>query len=151
MGNLSKFKALPAEEKRLVTAAAVLLPLVDLALRTLGYQKTQNLLARNTADRKIRPLSPADRFARAQRVAYCVRVAARKGPFRVTCLRESLVTWWLLRRGGIPVVLRIGVGKEEADLKAHAWVEVDSKSIIDGEEALRDYAGIHHLGDDGAP
>ena len=146
MGNLSKFKTLPAEEKRLVAAAAVLLPLVDLALRTLGYQRTQHLLTRNTADRKIQPLSREDRFARAQRVAYCVRVAARKGPYRVTCLRESLVSWWLLRRRGIPAVLRIGVGKEEADLKAHAWVEVDARSVIDGERSLQGYEGIHHVG-----
>ena len=148
MGNLSKFKALPAEEKRLVTAAAVLLPLVDLALRTLGYQKTQNLLARNTADRKIQPLSSDERFAKAQRVAYCVRIAARKGPYRVTCLRESLASWWLLRRRGFPAVLRIGVGKEEADLKAHAWVEVDGRSVIDGERSLQGYMGIHRAGDE---
>jgi hypothetical protein len=149
MGNLAKFKALPGDEKRLVAAAAVLLPLTDLALRTFGYQKTQDFLAANTADRKVLPFSPADRMTRSQRVAYCVRVAARRGPYRATCLRESLVTWWLLRRRGIPATLRIGVGKEAADLKAHAWVEVDGQSIIDGEEALRDFAGIHQLGDRG--
>jgi len=149
MGNLAKFKALPAEEKRLVAAAAALLPFTDLALRIVGYKKTQDFLASNTAGRKILPLSPADRLARSQRVAYCVRVAARRGPYRVTCLRESLVTWWLLRRRGVPAILKIGVGKEAADLKAHAWVEVDGQSIIDGEEALRDFAEIHHLGDSG--
>ena len=149
MGNLSKFKALPGDEKRLVAAAAALLPLTDLALRIAGYKKTQDFLAANTADRKILPLSPVDRLARSQRVAYCVRVAARRGPYRVTCLRESLLTWWLLRRRGIPATLRIGVGKEAADLKAHAWVEVDGQPIIDDEEALGNFAGIHHLGDGG--
>ncbi len=50
-------------------------------------------------------------------------IAASHGPYRATCLRQSLALWLLLRRRGIPAELRIGVRKEGGDLQAHAWVE----------------------------
>jgi hypothetical protein len=117
-----------------------------LALRVFGYGRTQRALMRSTAGREASLLAPSEQFRQARRVAYCVRVAARKGTYRATCLRESLVTCWLLRRSGIPAALTIGVGKDAADFRAHAWVELHGEPVIDEAHTLQDYASIHRAG-----
>jgi hypothetical protein len=58
-----------------------------------------------------------DRLARFAAAPY--RLFRRTG----TCLRESLVFSVLLRRRGVPAVIRFGVKREEG-LTAHAWVDI---------------------------
>lgn len=44
-------------------------------------------------------------------------------PWRRTCLTRSVVLYHLLRSGGVPVVLNMGVRKgEDGAVKAHAWL-----------------------------
>ncbi len=64
-----------------------------------------------------------------------VNIAALRGPFRPTCLERSLVLWWLLQRDGIQSDLRIGVRKDEGELKAHAWVEYGEHSSSCGPDS----------------
>ena len=52
-----------------------------------------------------------------------VNTAAWRGLYDATCLRRSLVLWWLLRRRGIDSALRIGVRMEDGEFMSHAWVE----------------------------
>jgi hypothetical protein len=146
MGALSRLAALSGEERRLLVAAAALLPVVDLALRTFGYRLTHAALARAAGARTRGPRSPAERRARARRVARCVRIAARRGPYRAGCLRESLVTWWLLRRGGIAADLTLGVGKERGRFAAHAWVEVDGAAVVEPPDGGPRFTPIHRAG-----
>lgn len=45
------------------------------------------------------------------------------GPWRKSCLKRALVLYYLLRRGGRPAELRIGVRRDqEGKLAAHAWL-----------------------------
>ena len=71
----------------------------------------------------------------ANRIARLVAIAAYHGPYRATCLRQSLALWWLLRRRGIPAELRIGVRKDDGELQAHAWVEHDGQALNDAQNA----------------
>jgi len=67
-----------------------------------------------------------------------VAIAAGSGPVRATCLRRSLLLWWLLRRDGIETVLRVGVNRESGTLHAHAWVEYLGRPLNDADDiALR--------------
>jgi hypothetical protein len=50
---------------------------------------------------------------------------------RAQCLHRSLVLHRWLHGQGAPSVLRIGVRKEGAALKAHAWVELDGEVVYD--------------------
>jgi hypothetical protein len=67
----------------------------------------------------------------ARRIARMVKIAASHGPYRATCLPQSLTLWLLLRRRGIASSLRIGVRKEISRLDAHAWVEIDGIVVND--------------------
>ena len=43
-------------------------------------------------------------------------------PWRNTCLYRSVAECLVLRRYGVPAMLRIGVKHGEGDIEAHAWV-----------------------------
>ena len=45
-----------------------------------------------------------------------------RSPWRNTCLYRSVAECLVLRRYGVPAVLRIGVRSGDADIEAHAWV-----------------------------
>ncbi len=68
----------------------------------------------------------------ATRLARMVRLAARYGPHRANCLKQSLVIWWLLRQRGLETALRIGVRKEEEQFEAHAWIECLGRPLNEG-------------------
>lgn len=121
---LEQLRALATWERLLLVRLVLLLPAIGAALHLLGFKRTRDLLARlapTPADQdRIAAAPTADE---ARRIAGLVGIAAHHGPYRATCLRQSLALWWLLRRRGIPAVLRIGVHKDAGDLQAHAWVE----------------------------
>ena len=43
-------------------------------------------------------------------------------PWRNTCLYRSVAECLVLRRYGVPAVVKIGVRSGDADIEAHAWV-----------------------------
>ncbi|MBS1842021.1 MAG: lasso peptide biosynthesis B2 protein, partial [Acidobacteria bacterium] len=81
------------------------------------------------------PNSGAERVALTARM---VRAAARHGLGNPSCLEESLVLAYLLRRQGIEAQLRIGVKKNIPKFEAHAWVECDGVALNET-EALHDH------------
>lgn len=85
-------------------------------------------------------------FATLHRTVHKWKVAARQGdehattkiceavnraclwyPKRALCLQRSSVTTCLLRDGGIPAQMIIGV--QQVPFKAHAWVEVNGRVV----------------------
>jgi hypothetical protein len=88
-------------------------------------------------------------FSRA--AAQYVDIASRH-PFRwARCLQRSLaLCLWLYARGFRPV-LKIGVRKEGAKLKAHAWVEEGGRIINDAAEVQVQFAPLPALGRELAP
>ena len=106
-------------ENWLLVQALFLLPLLSLALRYPGFQRTQTLLARWLPA----PVAEVGTDRRAQRAARIVAAAAKRGLHTPRCLARSMTLWWLLRRRKIDCALRIGVRKQDGALEAHAWVE----------------------------
>ncbi|HEV7590073.1 MAG TPA: lasso peptide biosynthesis B2 protein [Longimicrobium sp.] len=53
-----------------------------------------------------------------------LRALARlpRSPWRNTCLYRSVAETLVLRRYGVPAILRIGVKNGAGDIEAHAWV-----------------------------
>ena len=127
----------------MLTGLVLLLPAVGAALRLLGFKRTRSLLE------GLAPLPPdPDQMDTALtndtafRIAQLVGIAAHHGPYRATCLRQSLALWWLLRRRGIPAELRIGVHKDEGELQAHAWVDYKDKPVNDRQGMTTRYAAF---------
>lgn len=113
------FRALSGPERRLVVGISLLYPWIELALRLRGLRRTQALFARWIPARPIQDgLTPAT-------INLAVRRAAGAGPYRATCLRQSLVLWWLLQRRGVACAIKIGAANHVDGFKAHAWVEWD--------------------------
>lgn len=52
---------------------------------------------------------------------------------KITCLRRSLLVWWMLRWARLPSTLKIGV-KTSGGLTSHSWVEHDGIIINDAPE-----------------
>ena len=116
------FLRLTAADRWTLAQAALLLPITAAAFRALGFRRWQRTLERwspRTAGVAERP----DAAGQAYRIAWLVRVAARFVARGDSCLAQSLVLWWLMRRQGQVGELRVGVRKRGELLQAHAWVE----------------------------
>jgi hypothetical protein len=137
--NLNKARQLSGADGWLLFQAFLGLPLVALLLRCFGLRRVQARLQQGPA----KHLGSDDRrtgLDRARATARLVQVAARHGLFRPTCLPQSLVLWWLLRRQRLTGKLHIGVRPEPNRLEAHAWVEFQGLVLNDSEDVARRFA-----------
>jgi hypothetical protein len=131
---LQRFSNLPPPARALFLRAAVLLPWVALRLRLQGFQATNQSL--QNASRQMDRSKSGRAGERAALTVRMVRAAARHSLGSPSCLEESLVLVYLLRRQGIDSQLRIGVKKNIPKFEAHAWVE-------SGGVALNEVAALH--------
>ena len=134
MGELAKLRALTPAERRLLIVSCMATPLVAGAVSLFGFRRVHAVMAR--WPRPAPTLFPTAEAAsaRARSAARVVSIAAGRGPVRATCLRRSLLLWWLLRRDGIDTSLRVGVNRDGGSLSAHAWVEYLGRPLNDAED-----------------
>jgi len=113
---------------------------VKALLRLRGFKKTRESLEQRgsgaSAERVGAGLDPVLRISR------MVRAAAQYGLVRASCLEESLTLWYLLRKGGYPAKLRIGVRKTAEKFEAHAWVEHEGAALNQTEQIHQHYAAF---------
>ncbi|PJF27237.1 MAG: hypothetical protein CUN53_04820 [Phototrophicales bacterium] len=111
---------------RLGLAAAFLgLLIVEWLLRLFSYRRVCALLVMTS------PRPDASRADRARALAYgrLINKAGKRLP-NITCLRRSLLVWWMLRWARLPSVLKIAV-KHSGGTTSHSWVEHDGIVIND--------------------
>jgi len=138
VSDLAKLRALTGPERRLLLVCLIATPVVAGGLAILGFRRMHAFMARRSRPRSARFPTAQAAEARARSAARVVAIAAGRGPVRATCLRQSLLLWWLLRRDGIETVLRVGVNRESGTLNAHAWVEYLGRPVNDADDvALR--------------
>jgi hypothetical protein len=139
--NWRKFRELSPREGRLLLQAFLVLPLMGLGLRYLGWGRLHARLAQGQLPAQ-KP-GPEELMPRAQVTARMVQAAARYGFCRPNCLPQSLTLWWLLRRQGIRSDLRIGVNPKGGGLEAHAWVECQGWVLNDHDQVHRQFVPFH--------
>lgn len=127
-GRLRGWLMLTGSQRVGLIAMMLALPPIAAALRLFGYQRTQRWLERHSQHAASRPASPGD-FAAAQGLAGLASIAGRHGVIEATCLRQSLLVYWLLRRRGLNPEIKLGVRKQDDALDAHAWVELDGLAL----------------------
>ena len=121
---LEQWRSLAPCERRLLAQLLFLLPTIGATLRLLGFKRTRDLLKRFVpSSAASKPNDSIEIPFTAKRITRLVGIAGRHGPYRATCLRQSLALWYLLRRRRVPAQMCIGVRKENQELQAHAWVE----------------------------
>lgn len=130
MGALRLVRTIPVREWPDVVAAAGVALVVEIGLRTVGLPRLSRWMgaplqldgAPDAPDFMFPSLEPW-----AKRRLSAVRRVLRHWPFGDTCLRLALVSGRRLRKLG--PMLRVGVTKQDGELKAHAWLEIDGVSL----------------------
>jgi len=127
MSKLEKLKRLSFWELGQLCKAFFMLPITALGLRLMGFKSVQSVLSYGLPA----PVYSTDVQAmeKAQQIAKMVRVAAVYGRFGTTCLPQSMALWRFLQGQGIGCDLRLGARRENGNIEAHAWVEVDGVAL----------------------
>lgn len=106
------------------------LAIVSLLLRVLTFKRTHRLLTHLIPEQPDYPVWPEQAKSYARHLGRLTRKAGRYLPVDTSCLRQSLLIWWHLRRRGLAAELRIGINHHQ-DFFAHAWVELEGLSVND--------------------
>ena len=115
--------------------ALVMLPCVALILSLVGFKRTKKLLSYFIPYESRLEQPDESKIGKSRLIARMVAVAARHGPYRANCLKQSLVLWWLLAWYRILSEIEFGVQKDPEDIfGAHAWVECRGEILIDTRE-----------------
>ena len=121
MRRLTTFFSKSRADRRLLAMAAVLHPLVSIALRLLSFARVRSLVRRLSAiGRRPAPVEGVD-----IRTARAVTAIASLLPGS-SCLTDALVAQCLLARHGVETTLCFGVAPGADDgrpFDAHAWLE----------------------------
>jgi hypothetical protein len=67
-----------------------------------------------------------------------VKLASHYAPW-ATCLRRSLVLWFLLRCQQIDTQLRFGIRREGQQIQGHTWVEYQGQVLNDRPHIINQY------------
>jgi hypothetical protein len=117
---------LSLREWRILTSSLVMLPATAIGLRLFSLGRVRGFFERGAA-----PVAGGGQREPAEQVAHMVAAAAHYSPYKATCLPQSIVLQWQLRRLGIHSELRFGVRGEGGAIEAHSWVEHQGVPLID--------------------
>ena len=136
-----RFRKLPRLERGLFFRGVFLLPVTACALRCIGLRNTKRLM---DSWRKHDATRATGDAAEKWRVAYAARrmmeAASRHGVVRGSCLSKSMVLWHLLRLQGLEATVHVGGRKDGRLFEAHAWVELDGRTVNDSEDVRERFA-----------
>lgn len=137
----ARLRSLSAAQWWVVLEALVLVPMVELSLKTRGFKRTAAPLAK-WSQRDARPAAAHE----ARLAAEAVAIVAGRRAVGAKCLGRSLVLWFLLRRRGSDAALVIGAAAPlDGVLPAHAWVEVQGVPVNDRADVREIYPAFDNL------
>ncbi len=127
---VGQLRALSLQEWCLIFIAMLLLHIVALSLRITGFNKTKAFMSHFISAPSSQGSLDEVKIEKANVIARMVSIAARYGPYRANCLKQSMLLWWLLARQDISSEIKFGVPKTTGEpFGAHAWVECDGASL----------------------
>lgn len=135
---LQQFRRLPRSDRWLLLRIGLLVPLIEVCLRTFGFKRVVGWLRRIALTKKV----VADPAMDVERHRSLVFLFHQELPFAGRCLARALGLWYLLQRRGIETDLRFGVKKQEGELAAHAWVEYCARPLTLDPEVQQHYAAF---------
>ena len=127
---VGRWREMSGWQRWLFVRSWLALPAIDLSLRLLGFRATRAL----TAGLRFLRLRGVDNDGVAD-VWRAVDAAARHHLWEMRCLSRSIALMHLASGvGGLE--LKIGVKRSEADLEAHAWVELEGQPVGEHPDVL---------------
>ena len=144
MTRLTRFLALPLEDRRVLVVSFALLCAVRLSLWIVPFRWLRFAVRRIASPPQG---APAPTPGEADRTVQAIESAARSVP-GATCLTRALAAEILLRRAGHPAAIRVGVSKTSSgELEAHAWIEAYGRVLL-GDHDLDHYTRLERVADD---
>lgn len=101
-----------------IIACGLVIALVKLALKTLGFAPTLRWIELHTGSRPRNDTLPIESL---RAIEHKVAIAGALFPGRALCLEQSLTLYHYLRRAGLDATFRVGI--QAHPFAAHAWVE----------------------------
>ena len=127
-------------ERWLLVEALVLLLLMRLSLKLLGFRRCYAAFGWLTHPQRSPAADPEGAAQQARRIAQIVTLTNRRyALYEVSCLPESLTLWWLLRRRGLAADLRLGARTITGTFQAHAWTEYAGQVLNDRPDIAQVY------------
>lgn len=134
---MSRLPCIRAVEVPELAVALVLAVVVEVGLRTTTLPRLARALGTPLAVDQLDyattgfelPASGLRRMESARRVL-------RHWPLGDTCLRQALMTGWMLRR--LRPALQLGVAKVDGEVRAHAWLVIQG-TVVDPRRAVTSY------------
>jgi hypothetical protein len=85
--------------------------------------------------------------ARVQQVLRCVDAALSVGRplVRPTCLTQAATRYHFLRRAGLDVTLRFGVGHVDGQLVGHCWLATDDEPFLEARDPRTVYVETYRV------
>jgi hypothetical protein len=136
------FCRLSSLERGMFFRGVLLLPLVAFALRFIGLRDVERLLALQAEGKQAQTEMAGRRWWVADQARRMTEAASRYGIMRGNCLSRSIVLCHLLRQQGIDAVINIGARRNGPAFEAHAWVELDGRTINDSPDVRRRFAAF---------
>ena len=128
---LRGLRHLSAAERVQLAGMVVALPLIHASLRLAGYVRTRRWIERCSRTPSSVEVT-REILDSARSTTRLAAIAGRRGALKSTCLRQSLLVYWLLRRRGLDPELKLGVRKQGDAIDAHAWVELSGTPLDAG-------------------
>ena len=132
------------QQKKLYLYSLVYLKAISILLHLFRYQDLHKFLKKRVPLKSNLPSELA--ISRATKLSGIVESAGRTRLVNASCLRRSLVLWYLLRREGIESNLCFGVRKVADEIIGHAWVEIDGSVINDDQENVEQFVQMNFDG-----
>lgn len=129
---ISAFQLTPGERK-IVWFTFCNLPIVELLLRRSSWSRAHETMLRRTQRFAV---TFAPDVVAPDRAAEIVIQVCRMAPWKVTCMRQSLVLEAVLLAVGSKPELKVGAYREQEGIKFHAWVELFGEPIGESRESL---------------
>ena len=138
MSRLRKAFALSASDCLFIAQAWKWLGLVEIGLTCLPLGKLVRIIHPQRPENLHRDGKRELPHAVAERMAFCVELAARMYLLDATCLKKAMALCALLTRRGFDAQVMIGAARAtEGRLDAHAWVECQGKVLLGEAQAGR--------------
>jgi Transglutaminase-like superfamily len=133
-----KLRARPPVERRLLLEAVISLGVARLTVLVTPFRRLTPILGRHMEESSEEDLVDQ---APLWRVAWALRTASARLPWRCSCLEQAIAGKLMLRRRDVATTLYLGAARTDGGIEAHAWLRSGS-FVVTGAEGRERFAVV---------